>query len=582
MAERGRPRGRRWRIALWGAAALILLLALIVTQLTGEASWKTSDLVFLGALLGSMGLGFELAVRVSSNPAYRATAGAALAIAFLLFWINAAVGVIGSAREDASLLYSGVLAVALIGTGVARLRPAGMAWVTSAAALAQALVPAIAWIAVPRCASLRPVAEGPGAHRLPRRDVAHLGLAVPEGGRLTGLRSGYIGSILVIKRTADERAIPAAGSPTGGPGPGPGHGREEAILSDAFLLEAALKSFVVAGGTLIALRAMPRGSVSERNFVGLAGIVALLMLPLLQVMLLDRSMGTLNSLTHLIPAPPISTLPVFDPGPVLRLAYVVVALVLGVRLIAGLARLQRLTARARPVTTGPWAEAYRRLSRHLPAARRARLLVSDEIDAPLSWGLLRPVVLIDPGALADPAAAPAVLAHELAHLERRDWAALMMGRVAAILFWFNPLAWILVRNREEAAEQAADDFALGRVDSVAYAEILLAVARRTLRPPHVPAQSIVGGRGELTRRLTAVLDEGRRRRVAGPSWAVGAGVGTFSLAAIGAAAHPLIGLWFATLVMVSAAALNGALAPRTRSASIGSKRRPGVPGGRSS
>jgi len=83
-------------------------------------------------------------VRRTGDAAYRIAAGLALAAVFLLIWINAAVGVIGSEDEGANLLYGGVLAVALAGAVVARFRAAGMAWAMAAAALAQGLVPAVA------------------------------------------------------------------------------------------------------------------------------------------------------------------------------------------------------------------------------------------------------------------------------------------------------------------------------------------------------------------------------------------------------------------------------------------------------
>ncbi len=133
-----------WRLFGWGAAGLLLLLPLAAMQLTDEVAWDAFDFAFAAALLGLVGLGFELAVRKSAEPAYRAGAGVALAAALLVVWITGAVGIIGSEREDANLLYAGVLAVALIGAAAARLRPSGMAWAMSAAAIAQALAPVIA------------------------------------------------------------------------------------------------------------------------------------------------------------------------------------------------------------------------------------------------------------------------------------------------------------------------------------------------------------------------------------------------------------------------------------------------------
>ena len=78
--------------------------------------------------------------------AYRAAVGVALAVAFLLAWVNLAVGIIGSEDELANLMYVGVLAVGIVGAVVARFRPRGMARALFATALAQALVAVIALV----------------------------------------------------------------------------------------------------------------------------------------------------------------------------------------------------------------------------------------------------------------------------------------------------------------------------------------------------------------------------------------------------------------------------------------------------
>lgn len=78
---------------------------------------------------------------------YRLAVGVALVAAFLLIWVNGAVGVIGAAGDDANLMYAGVLAVGISGAFVARLEPRGMARALFATAVAQALVAVIAVIA---------------------------------------------------------------------------------------------------------------------------------------------------------------------------------------------------------------------------------------------------------------------------------------------------------------------------------------------------------------------------------------------------------------------------------------------------
>jgi hypothetical protein len=133
-------RGSRWRIAFWGAAALLLLLPAVAMQFTDEVKWTAADFVFAGALIGGVGLVFELAVRMTPDPFYRAGVAAALAASFLIMWANGAVGMIGSEDNPFNLLFYGVIAVALVGAVAARFRPAGMARIMGLAAAAHASV----------------------------------------------------------------------------------------------------------------------------------------------------------------------------------------------------------------------------------------------------------------------------------------------------------------------------------------------------------------------------------------------------------------------------------------------------------
>jgi hypothetical protein len=137
-------RWNRWRIAAWSTAILILLLPLLAMQFTDEVDWDLADFLVFGALLAGVGVAYELAVRETPNTAYRFAVGVALASAFLLVWVNGAVGIIGSEDNNANLVYFGVLAVGIIGAIMARFRPAGMARALVATALAQALVAVIA------------------------------------------------------------------------------------------------------------------------------------------------------------------------------------------------------------------------------------------------------------------------------------------------------------------------------------------------------------------------------------------------------------------------------------------------------
>jgi hypothetical protein len=138
-------RGGLWRIVVWGGAAALLLAPLVAMRFTDQVRWTGSDFAIFGVML-ALPLGvLELAMRTGTSLAYRAAVAVALGAAFLMTWVNLAVGVIGGEDSPLNLLF-GVLAVGIVGAVIARFRPAGMARALIAMALAQALVAVVVLI----------------------------------------------------------------------------------------------------------------------------------------------------------------------------------------------------------------------------------------------------------------------------------------------------------------------------------------------------------------------------------------------------------------------------------------------------
>ncbi|MFK7849220.1 MAG: hypothetical protein AB8G77_28285 [Rhodothermales bacterium] len=137
----------RFRIVAWTLGGLMLFVPLIAMQFTDEVNWDAADFVIFGVLIAGAGLVFELASGKTGNVAYKAGAGLALAAAFLMIWINGAVGIIGNESNDANLMYFGVLGVGVIGVLISRFKPKGMAYALVATGVAQGLVFLIAWVA---------------------------------------------------------------------------------------------------------------------------------------------------------------------------------------------------------------------------------------------------------------------------------------------------------------------------------------------------------------------------------------------------------------------------------------------------
>lgn len=124
-----------WRMVGWGGAATLLVVPLVC-----GFAWTAFDYLFAAAMLGLVGGAFEFAVRRSGNAWYRGGVAAAILTAFLLVWINGAVGIIGSEDNPANLLFFGVIAVAIAGALVARFQAQGMARAMPVAAALQALI----------------------------------------------------------------------------------------------------------------------------------------------------------------------------------------------------------------------------------------------------------------------------------------------------------------------------------------------------------------------------------------------------------------------------------------------------------
>lgn len=138
-------RGSAWRRLMWGGAAAFLAWPFIAMQLdVPGVHWTAGDFIVMGALLGIAGGAVELGMRMSPHPAYRAGAAVAVGGAFLLVWMNLAVGLIGSEDNPANLLYAGVLLTGLVGAAFSRLRARGLMRTLLAMAAVQVLVPLVA------------------------------------------------------------------------------------------------------------------------------------------------------------------------------------------------------------------------------------------------------------------------------------------------------------------------------------------------------------------------------------------------------------------------------------------------------
>ena len=116
-----------------------------------------------------------------------------------------------------------------------------------------------------------------------------------------------------------------------------------------------------------------------------------------------------------------------------------------------------------------------------------RICVSNSRRAPLTYGVFRPTILLPEDLPVGDAQFQLILAHELAHIRRKDCLRKLLLTVCLCLYWWNPLVWLMVWLANRDMELACDEAvlrAMGPDHKKAYALTLLDMAQR--KPKSAP------------------------------------------------------------------------------------------------
>lgn len=199
-------------------------------------------------------------------------------------------------------------------------------------------------------------------------------------------------------------------------------------------------------------------------------------------------------------------------------------LVLAARLARHRIVVGRLTARGTPAQPDDApARAVRREAIRMGIRRRVRVVYTSQLGVPVTWGVLRPVLLLPPDAVHwNGPLLRAVTVHELAHVRRWDALSQQLAEVARALYWTNPLVWLARRRAARERESACDVEVVHRgMAPSEYAGVLVEMARRgsdgpaRLRPEFQGGLALAGP-SRLEARVGAILrGASRERRLAG-------------------------------------------------------------------
>lgn len=306
-----------------------------------------------------------------------------------------------------------------------------------------------------------------------------------------------------------------------------------------WLIPLAAKSLLIAGGALLLLKLLKDRSAADRSWIAHLALAGLLLLPLAAFLpTLDVTGPEFLVGTGEVQAPASSVAPeessasaataapavaeaaaAGSPVDWTFWAYAVPAAMLVLIILVALGRLFVLKSRATVLVDAPWLTALARAQQRMGFKHGTALLTSNDLPSPISWGVVRPVILLNRDASQSHAEAEAIITHELAHVAHLDWAKLLIARVATALFWFNPFVWLLAREAHQLREEAADDAVLATdIEETDYARLLVGVARHECRGFLIGAHGVAPGRNSLSRRVKRVLDGAVKRAKGGWRW----------------------------------------------------------------
>jgi TonB family protein len=200
--------------------------------------------------------------------------------------------------------------------------------------------------------------------------------------------------------------------------------------------------------------------------------------------------------------------------------YLVVTLVLLGRLWHNLKQLHKIAQRSQFIPDLNFRNLSHEIWLKSGAFLKPRLAVSEDISAPVTFeanGIW--ILLPQTWRRWDEAKLRAVLAHEMAHVQRGDSQNLLLASLATCIFWFHPLSWFLRRQLAVLAEEACDEMVVaGETAPEQYATFLIDFARDVKRGHGrlITGAIAVVGRSPLKRRIerlfadAAHLQHGRR------------------------------------------------------------------------
>ncbi len=184
-------------------------------------------------------------------------------------------------------------------------------------------------------------------------------------------------------------------------------------------------------------------------------------------------------------------------------------------LLVNLFRLEILRHRAQPITESETLKMFQQACQNLGLKSPPALLESREIRTPISYGCFRPVVLLPQNFSKEKTQTVAAIGHELAHLRRWDPWVNFLQNVMLMVWWINPMIWVLNWHIRKIREYCCDDLILtsGLTQSESYSRSLIDIAKNTHNEFAGPVATAFGMADHpLAERIKRIMNPNVRRR----------------------------------------------------------------------
>ncbi len=204
----------------------------------------------------------------------------------------------------------------------------------------------------------------------------------------------------------------------------------------------------------------------------------------------------------------------------ITLAWLIGVCVLLGRMAAAWWEVRRLHHVAIATPSSRWQTACRRIAYRIGLPAAAHVVESTVVDVPTLVGWLRPAILLPVAAIAalTPGQVEAILAHELAHIRRHDYAINLLQTLAETLLFYHPAVWWLSGRIRAEREHCCDKIAVAVCgDAVGYARALAELEAWRGGPSASVALAATGG--PLLDRVRRILSVPANEQPPTQSWA---------------------------------------------------------------